>query len=171
MKDSDWDDYAWQRQGTAYGDMAKDHNDAILGQGKYARDNTASTNTRTGTAQPRQPLTGEATLNRVCSRLDNTIKALIDVVSWKIWLVLGLLCAVPAVIITSQQDWQPLGIAIAGLFNLFLPWFAVHTVRLAILLAAGLLGYCLIYTYLLIKVALIIGVIFGGLWLLLQLAS
>ena len=163
MNNQDWDDYCWQREGTAYGDMAKDHNDAILGRGKYAKDNKPYV-ANTGPRRPRQPLAGEATLSNLCSSIDNGIKALIHTVSWKIWLAIGVVCAIPLGVIANQNQYTPLGIGIAALFGLFLPLIIVHSIRIAVIIVTTIMGYCLIYTYLLVKVAIVLAIIAGVLY-------
>ena len=102
MNDQDWDDYAWQREGTFWGDQARRDNEGILNIGRGSNTRRSSGSHRP--AQPRKPMAGELALQQLLGRLDDRIRASIDRVTLKTWLLIGALSVVVTVITGLVKD-------------------------------------------------------------------
>ncbi|MEM9158978.1 MAG: hypothetical protein AAGB46_07990 [Verrucomicrobiota bacterium] len=164
MNQQDRDDYHFQREGTFFGEMGRQDQQAIINIGRSSNPKPISRNRVY--RRPSKPMQGERFLQATCERIDAKLDSWISLLSWKQWVLAGvtflvLLFISDVLYFGGLAKANVVGILFLGVTTISLPWVTAHLIRLTIMAILWTIGYIAVIGLYLLKLSAIL----GGIWL------
>jgi len=164
MGNSDWDDFAWQRAGTPYGDLARRCQREILEKPtSYQPQEPAAPSPATDPyalippsserpsvmppSVPREPMPGETFVTELVRNIDDRIWGWITRVSWMVWAALGACWAYLVCSQVAKEGLSVVPIVLIAIPNLAMPFVIANGLRFVAVATVWCVGYAAVITY------------------------